>query len=46
MKSKNNVYFGLTVGHILLDSNKELIVKIEDRELKAVLKVVGRYVWA
>ncbi len=43
MKSKSNVYFGLTAGHVLLDGDRELVVKTEDEELKAILKVAERY---
>lgn len=46
MKSDSNVYFGLTAGHVLLDGDRELVVKIEDGELEAILKVAGRYVRA
>lgn len=44
MKSESNVYFGLTAGHVLLDGDRELVVKTEDGELEAILKVAGRYV--
>lgn len=46
MKSESNVYFGLTAGHVLLDGDSELVVKTEDGELEAILKVTERYVRA
>ncbi|MCJ1349971.1 hypothetical protein MMC31_008214 [Peltigera leucophlebia] len=42
MKSDKDVYVGLTAGHVLPDGDRTLIVKSQDDELEAYLKVAER----